>query len=102
LKSNSRDRVYVAKSKQPKLTPVEQSHPFLRKRTAYDHEITDFEVIDDGKIVKLDVIETVTGSGAARRERHLATVMKIGDTYKVALFVEMPAPPREPPERTDR
>lgn len=95
LKSGARDRVHVAKSKQPKLRPVEHGDPFIHRAPTYDHEVTHFEVLDDGKILKLDVIETVIGAGPARRSRHLATVMKIGDEYKVTEFTELPAPPRE-------
>jgi hypothetical protein len=102
LKSGAKDRVYVAKSKQPKLRPVERGDPFLHSAPAYEHEVTHFEILDDGKILKLDVIETVTGEGPARRSRHLATVMKIGDTYKVTLFTELPAPQRESRRKESR
>jgi hypothetical protein len=95
LKSGAKDRVYVAKSRQPKLRPVEHGDPFIHRAPGYDYEVTHFEVLDDGKILKLDVIETVMGAGPARRARHLATVMKINDDYKVTQFVELPAPPRE-------
>jgi hypothetical protein len=102
LKSHAKDRVYVAKSKQPKLRPVEHGDPFIHRAPSYDYEVTHFEVLDDGKILKLDVIETAMGGGPARRGRHLATVMKIGEEYKVTLFTELPAPPRESRRKESR
>jgi hypothetical protein len=102
LKGGAKDRVYVAKSKQPKLRPVEHGDPFIHRAPSYDHEVTHFEVLDEGKILKLDVIETVMGGGPARRARHLATVMKIGNEYKVTQFTELPAPPREKRRRESR
>jgi len=95
LKAGSKDRVYVAKSKQPRLRPVEHGDPFIHRAPSYDYEVTHFEVLDDGKILKLDVIETAMGSGPAKRARHLATVMQIDSEYKVTEFTELPAPPRE-------
>lgn len=96
LEDGTEDRVYVAKVRQPKHKPLDADGRPLPPGT-YDHVIRDFEVLDDGNVVKLDVVVQVVGGMNPGRRRHTATVVRIDGKYRVSEFMELRAP-AEPPK----